>query len=185
MLLVKQQKRKFFKQMNEYLDIVLRSLAVYVFMLAAIRLTGKKELSQLNTTDVVLILLISNAVQNAMVGNNTSLLGGLVAAAVLFALSYLLKKVMFKSKTIRDLLTEKPEILIHNGNLDFSMLSKLGITDEELREAIREHGVEKYKEVKLAIMEADGNISIISGDDELRQSQYKRKRHHKTLGDLN
>ena len=91
--------------MNQYLDIILRSLAVYAFMLVAIRLTGKKELSQLNTTDVVLILLISNAVQNAMVGNNTSLLGGLVAAAVLFALNYFLKKLMYKSKRFRDLLS--------------------------------------------------------------------------------
>ncbi|WP_316813295.1 DUF421 domain-containing protein [Pedobacter heparinus] len=171
--------------MNAYLDIILRSLAVYAFMLIAIRLTGKKELSQLNTTDVVLILLISNAVQNAMVGSNTSLLGGLVAAAVLFTLNYILKKVMFKSTWFRNLLSEKPEILIHNGNLDFAMLSKLGITNEELREAIREHGIEKYKDVKLAIMEADGNISIISGDDKLKQSQYKRKRKHKSLGDLN
>ncbi|MBB5439430.1 MULTISPECIES: DUF421 domain-containing protein [Pedobacter] len=171
--------------MAEYLDIIVRSLAVYVFMLLAIRLTGKKELSQLNTTDVVLILLISNAVQNAMVGNNTSLAGGLVAAAVLFTLNFILKKVMFKSRWFRNLLTEKPEILIHNGNLDFAMLSKLGITNEELREAIREHGVEKYKDVKLAIMEADGNISIISGDENLKQSQYKRKRKHKSLGDLN
>lgn len=92
---------------------------------------------------------------------------------------------MFKSRWFRNLLTEKPEILIHNGNLDFAMLSKLGITNEELREAIREHGVEKYKDVKLAIMEADGNISIISGDENLKQSQYKRKRKHKSLGDLN
>ena len=171
--------------MNEYLDIILRSLAVYVFMLVAIRLTGKKELSQLNTTDVVLILLISNAVQNAMVGSNTSLLGGLVAAAVLFALNYLLKKLMFKNERFRNLITEKPEILIHNGNLDFAKLSKLGITNEELREAIREHGIEKYKDVKLAIMEADGNISIISGDEHLKQTQYKRKRKHKSLSDLN
>ncbi|MDR6784797.1 uncharacterized membrane protein YcaP (DUF421 family) [Pedobacter africanus] len=171
--------------MNAYLDITLRSLAVYAFMLVAIRLTGKKELSQLNTTDVVLILLISNAVQNAMVGSNTSLLGGLVAAAVLFILNFALKKAMFKSHWFRSLLTEKPEILIHNGNLDFAMLSKLGITNEELREAIREHGVEKYKDVKLAIMEADGNISIITGDEHLKQSQYKRKRKHKSLGDLN
>ena len=170
--------------MNPYLDVVLRSLAVYAFMLIAIRLTGKKELSQLNTTDVVLILLISNAVQNAMVGSNTSLLGGLVAAAVLFALNYVLKKVMFNNKNIRNLLSEKPEILIHNGNLDFAMLSKLGITNEELREAIHEHGVEKYKDVKLAIMEADGNISVISGDAQLKHSQYKRKRHQKTLGAL-
>ena len=171
--------------MNEYLDIILRSLAVYVFMLVAIRLTGKKELSQLNTTDVVLILLISNAVQNAMVGSNTSLLGGLVAAAVLFALNYLLKKLMFKNEKFRNLITEKPEILIHNGNLDFAKLSKLGITNEELQEAIREHGIEKYKDVKLAIMEADGNISIISGDENLKQTQYKRKRRHKSLSDLN
>jgi uncharacterized membrane protein YcaP (DUF421 family) len=171
--------------MNEYLDITLRSLSVYVFMLVAIRLTGKKELSQLNTTDVVLILLISNAVQNAMVGSNTSLAGGLVAAGVLFLLNYILKKVMFKSNWFRKLLTEKPEILIHNGNLDFAMLSKLGITNEELREAIREHGIEKYKDVKLAIMEADGNISIISGDEQLKQTQYKRKRKHKSLSDLN
>ncbi|SDK41111.1 Protein of unknown function [Pedobacter sp. ok626] len=171
--------------MNEYLDIILRSLAVYVFMLVAIRLTGKKELSQLNTTDVVLILLISNAVQNAMVGSNTSLLGGLVAAAVLFTLNYLLKKLMFKNERFRNLITEKPEILIHNGNLDFAKLSKLGITNEELREAIREHGIEKYKDVKLAIMEADGNISIISGNENLKQTQYKRKRRHKSLSDLN
>jgi uncharacterized membrane protein YcaP (DUF421 family) len=154
-------------------------------MLVAIRLTGKKELSQLNTTDVVLILLISNAVQNAMVGSNTSLLGGLVAAAVLFALNYLLKKLMFKNEKFRNLISEKPEILIHNGNLDFTKLSKLGITNEELQEAIREHGIERYKDVKLAIMEADGNISIISGDSSLKQTQYQRKRKHKSLSDLN
>ncbi|WEK18347.1 MAG: DUF421 domain-containing protein [Candidatus Pedobacter colombiensis] len=171
--------------MNGYLDIIFRSLSVYVFMLVAIRLTGKKELSQLNTTDVVLILLISNAVQNAMVGSDTSLLGGLVAAAVLFALNYLLKKLMFKNEKFRNMITEKPEILIHNGNLDFAKLSKLGITNEELQEAIREHGIEKYKDVKLAIMEADGNISIISGDGSLKQTQYKRKRRHKSLSDLN
>lgn len=171
--------------MNQYLDIILRSLAVYAFMLIAIRLTGKKELSQLNTTDVVLILLISNAVQNAMVGNNTSLLGGLVAAAVLFALNYVLKKLMFKSKKFRELLSEKPEILIHNGNLDFATLSKLDISDEELREAMREHGVERYKDVKLAMFETDGNISIITGSGALKQTQYKRKKKHKSLGSLN
>jgi len=171
--------------MNEYLDIILRSLAVYVFMLVAIRLTGKKELSQLNTTDVVLILLISNAVQNAMVGNDTSLLGGLVAAAVLFALNYILKKVLFRNKRLRDLVYQQPEILIHNGNLDFGKLSKLGITNEELQEAMREHGIEKYKEVKLAILEVDGNISIISGDGNLKHTKYLRKRKHKTLGEFN
>lgn len=171
--------------MNPYLDIALRSLAVYVFMLIAIRLTGKKELSQLNTIDVVLILLISNAVQNAMVGNNTSLLGGLAAAAVLFTLNYLLKKITFKNKKIRDFVFQHPEILIHNGKLNFEKLSHLGITDEEIKEAMREHGVEHYKDVKLAMFEVDGNISIISGNNNLKQTHFKRKKLHKTLGGLN
>ncbi|TDQ08542.1 DUF421 domain-containing protein [Pedobacter metabolipauper] len=171
--------------MNPFLDIALRSAAVYVFMLVAIRLTGKKELSQLNTTDVVLILLISNAVQNAMVGPNTSLLGGITAAAILFVLNYILKKWIFKSKKFRDLINDKPEILIHNGKMDFTMLSKLGITDEELHESLREHGIDHFKEVKLAMLEVDGNISIISNDEHLKHIQYKHKRKHKTLGDLN
>lgn len=168
--------------MNPLLDIALRSTAVYVFMLVAIRLTGKKELSQLNTTDVVLILLISNAVQNAMVGSDSSLLGGLVAAAMLFILNYILKKFLFKNKRLRHLIFDKPQVLIHDGKLDFDMLSKLDISDEELSEAMREHGVDHYRDVKLAMLEVDGNISIITGSKNLKQTHYKRKHQHKTLG---
>lgn len=168
--------------MNPFLDIALRSTAVYVFMLVAIRLSGKKELSQLNTTDVVLILLISNAVQNAMVGSDSSLLGGLVAAAMLFILNYMLKKFLFKNKRLRDLIFDKPQVLIHDGKLDFNMLSKLDISDEELSEAMREHGVDHYRDVKLAMLEVDGNISIITGSKNLKQTHYKRKHQHKNLG---
>ena len=170
--------------MNPYLDIIIRSVCVYLFMIIAIRLFGKKELSQLNTADIILILLISNAVQNAMVGSNSSLQGGLVAALVLFVLNFILKKIMYNSKTITDLVQDKPEILIHDGTIDFKALSKLQITSQELEEAIREHGVETYKEVKLAMMEIDGNISVISGDKTLKQTHHKRK-IHKTLGNLN
>ena len=77
--------------MNSYLDIIIRSTAFYLFMLIALRIFGKKELSQLNTADVIVILLISNSVQNAMVGSNVSLLGGMAAASVLFAINFLLK----------------------------------------------------------------------------------------------
>ena len=170
--------------MNPYLDIIIRSVCVYLFMIIAIRLFGKKELSQLNTADIILILLISNAVQNAMVGSNSSLQGGLVAALVLFVLNFILKKIMYNSKTITDLVQDKPEILIHDGTIDFKALAKLQITSQELEEAIREHGVETYKEVKLAMMEIDGNISVISGDKTLKQTHHKRK-IHKTLGNLN
>ena len=170
--------------MNAYLDITVRSVAVYFFMIIALRIFGKKELSQLNTADVILILLISNSVQNAMVGANTSLYGGIIAAFSLFLINYIFKKVMLKSKFIKKLVQDKPEVLIHNGKIEFKTIARLGITAEELEEAMREHGIEYYKEVKLAMFEIDGNISIISGNENLKQTHHKRKAH-KTLGELN
>ncbi len=167
--------------MNPYLDIVLRSAAVYLFMVIALRVFGKKELSQLNTADVILILLISNSVQNAMVGNNTTLWGGLAAATILFVINFILKKLIYRYKKFSELMLEKPEILIHNGTLDFKNLSKLDITSDELKEAMREHGVEYFKDVKLAMLEIDGNISIISGERNLKQTHYKRRKNHKGL----
>ena len=167
--------------MNPYLDIVIRSAAVYLFMVIALRIFGKKELSQLNTADVILILLISNSVQNAMVGNNTTLWGGLVAATILFGINFILKKMIYRYKKFSDFMLEKPEILIHNGTLDFKKLSKLDITSDELKEAMREHGIEYFKDVKLAMLEIDGNISIITGDKDLRQTHYKRRKNHKDL----
>jgi uncharacterized membrane protein YcaP (DUF421 family) len=166
--------------MNQYIDIVLRSVTIYFFMLIALRIFGKKELSQLNTADVILILLISNAVQNAMVGANTSLISGIIAAFALFCINFIFKKVMLKSTLIRNLVQDKPEILIHNGITEYETLARLGITSDELEEAIREHGVEHYNQVRLAMFEIDGNISIISGNDNLKQTKHKR-RIHKTL----
>lgn len=153
-------------------------------MVIALRVFGKKELSQLNTADIILILLISNSVQNAMVGNNTSLYGGMVAALALFIINFIFKKIMLNSKFIKSLVQDKPEILIHDGKIEFKTLARLGITSEELREAMREHGVEFFKDVKLAMFEIDGNISVISGNENLRQTHHKRK-IHKTLGNLN
>lgn len=167
--------------MNPYIDIVIRSAAVYLFMVIALRIFGKKELSQLNTADVILILLISNSVQNAMVGNNTTLWGGLVAATILFAINFILKKLIYRYKNFSNFMLEKPEILIHNGTLDFKKLSKLNITSDELKEAMREHGVEYFKDVKLAMLEIDGNISVISGENNLKQTHYKRRKNHKSL----
>lgn len=170
--------------MNPYPDIVIRSVSVYLFMVIALRIFGKKELSQLNTADIILILLISNAVQNAMVGDNVSLLGGITAAVALFVVNFIFKKVMARSTFIKNLIQDKPEILIHNGKIDFKTLARLGISSGEMEEAMREHGIEHYRDVKLAMFEIDGNISIISGDKTLHQTHHKRK-IHKTLGSLN
>ncbi len=119
-----------------------------------------------------------------MVGSNSSLLGGIVAAIALFVINFIFKKVVLKSTFIKNLVQDKPEILIHNGIIDFKVMARLDISSEELEEAIREHGVETYKQVKLAMMEIDGNISIISVDDAFKQSHYKR-RAQKTLSNTN
>ncbi|MDO5616305.1 MAG: DUF421 domain-containing protein, partial [Cruoricaptor ignavus] len=148
--------------MDVYLDVILRSLAVYIFMVFAIRLFGKNQLSQLNAGDVILLLLISNAVQNAMVGSDTSLQGGLVAALVLFVANFLLKKVIFKNPTIKKLVQSEPVILVKDGIIDLSKMKSEEISIDELEETIREHGLEHLEEVRLAVLEVDGNISIIS-----------------------
>lgn len=169
--------------MNPYLDIVIRSVCVYFFMVIAFRVFGKKELSQLNAFDIVLILLISNAVQNAMVGSNVSLEGGIIAAFSLFVINIIFKKVTSKSKFLNKLVQSKPEILIHDGKIEFKTLARLGISSDELDEVIREHGVENYKQVKLAMLEINGSISVISGKENLTQTKHKRI--HKTLSDIN
>lgn len=166
--------------MNPILDVVVRSLCVYLFMVIAIRLFGKNQLSQLNAGDVVLLLLISNAVQNAMVGPDTSLQGGLIAALVLFAANFILKRLMFSNRAFETFMEEDPVILIRDGKVEQKALNKVKITQDELEEAIREHGVEKIENVKLAVLEVDGNISVVSEDNQTKQTHYSRiKRKNK------
>jgi uncharacterized membrane protein YcaP (DUF421 family) len=154
---------------NPYLDIILRCIGVYLFMVVAIRLFGKKELSQLSTTDLVFIVLISNSVQNSMVGSNSSLPGGLVAASVLFSLNYLMKLIMYRSSTVKEMVEGKPVILVYQGKINIAHLHQESIGMDELEEAIREHGIDSYKNVKLAILEVDGNISVVA--DQIRSNK--------------
>ena len=162
--------------MNPFLDVALRSLAVYFFMFAAIRVFGKNQLSQLNAGDIVLLLLISNAVQNAMVGSNVSLEGGLVAALVLFGANFIVKKIIFKNPKIKSLVESDPVILIKDGIVDNIKMKEQEVSFDELEETVREHGVEKIEEVRLAVLEVDGNISVISMDKENDATTYTRHR---------
>ena len=155
-------------------EIILRSVAVYLFIIVAIRLFGKKEFSQLTIIDLVFILLISNSVQNAMVGTNSSLLGGIVAAVSLFITNYLLKIFLFKNRMASRLFQGYPVMLIHEGVVLKEHLKKEHITIEELELAAREHGVSSLNDVNLAILEIDGSISILS-DSYQKHSKKKRR----------
>jgi uncharacterized membrane protein YcaP (DUF421 family) len=146
----------------------------------AIKLFGKKELSQLSVVDLVFILLISNAVQNAMVGSNTSLAGGIVAASTLFIINYVLKKLILRFKPIERLIEGEPIMLIYEGEIQQSNVEKAGFTIQELNAAVREHGVDTIENVNLAMLEVDGNISVLS---ENYQSKTRKRRVHKILGE--
>lgn len=164
---------------NAYLHIVLSSIAVYLFIILAIRLFGKKELSQLSVFDLVFILLISNAVQNAMVLGNETLFGGLAAALSLFVLNYILKKLQLKFPKFGKFVQGDAVMLVYHGKIIPSHLRVAGISEDEVMQAIREHGVASISEVDLAVIEVDGNISVLSND--FKKRSHRRRKAHKVL----
>ncbi len=161
---------------NGYVQIIISSIAVYLFIIIAIRLFGKKELSQLSVIDLVFILLISNSVQNAMVGSNSTLTGGLAAASALFVTNYIFKQFLYHFPKFSKFIQGEEVLLIYNGKLNRKNMEKSRITEDELMEAIREHGVSGIEDVNLAIMEVDGNISVLSNDFSQRTIKERRSK---------
>ncbi len=164
---------------NNYIRIIFSSIAVYLFIILAIRLFGKKELAQLSVYDLVFILLISNAVQNAMVGPDSTLLGGLIAAGSLFVVNFILKKLQFRFPKFGKAIQGEAIMLVFKGKILSSHLKNAGITEDELLEAIREHGVASVSEVDLAVLEVDGNISVLSTN--VRKKTTRRRKAHKVI----
>jgi uncharacterized membrane protein YcaP (DUF421 family) len=147
------------------LEIGLRTTVIYVLVLLGIRLTGKREVGQMTPFDLTLLLLLSNSVQNAMTGPDTSLVGGVAAALVLLTLNYLLAEYSGMNRRFRKLIQGSPTLLVHNGECITSHIAKEHISMDELTRALREHGVSSVKEVALAVLEVDGAISVLKYDD--------------------
>lgn len=165
--------------MDVDLSIIIRSIVVYVFIVAAIRLFGKREVAQLSITDLVFVLLIANAVQAAMVGQNTTLIGGLIAAASLFVVNSIFGFVLFKSRRLTAFFQGHPLMLIYEGKEIEHNLNKARISRDELEQVVREHGVEKISDVNLAVLEMDGNISVLSNN--FKHKSVKKRRAHKII----
>ena len=162
--------------MNSYLIVFISTVVVYLFILIAIVIFGKKEVSQISIIDLVFILLISNAVQNAMInGDWKSLWMGLIAAATLFALNLGLKLLEFDSKFFNRLVEGHAVILIYKGEVIDKNLTHEKITVNELLAAVREHGVDHVSDVSLAILETDGNISVVTYSEK-KNTLFKRKK---------
>ena len=164
---------------NNYIRIICSSVCVYFFIILAIRLFGKKELAQLSVYDLVFILLISNAVQNAMVGPDSTLTGGLVAAGSLFVINYILKQLQLRYPKFGKAIQGDAIMLVFQGKILSSHMKNAGITEDELMEVIREHGVASVSKVDLAVLEVDGNISVLS--TELRKKTTRRRKAHKII----
>jgi len=142
-------------------ELIVRSIVVYVFLIFILRISGKRQIGQLAPFDLVLLLILSNAVQNSMSGGDNSLIGGLIIAATLVLINYLVGFATYKSKKIETLIEGRPQILIHHGALYKDMMEKSQITQQELDSALRLAGCSSIKEVQLAILETGGAISVI------------------------
>ena len=142
--------------------IVLRTVAVYVFILVGFRLSGKREVGQLAPYDFALILLIANAVQNAMVGPDTSLLGGLAAASVLLVLNYVLGVVAARSRRVEKLLRGRAHVLVLRGHVYADALESEHVTHQDLLQALRGQGCGTIADCRLAVLEVDGSISVMA-----------------------
>jgi uncharacterized membrane protein YcaP (DUF421 family) len=159
-------------------DIVIRAASIYIVVLVGLRLLGKSHIAQLSIFDFVLILLISNAVQNAMVGSDSSLIGGIVAAGTLIALNFLITSLRVRFRSVDRVFEGNPSLLIHNGRIVVENLHHERITVDELERAIREHGIQHTTDVKVAIMESDGAISVIpKSGPETQIETFRRKRN--------
>jgi len=144
-----------------FVQIVCRSAVVYIAILVGMRLTGSRQLGQMTPFDLVLILLIANAVQNAMVGSDVTIFGGLAAAATLLCVNRLAAFATDRIPLFRRALEGQVMLLLNDGQLIERNIQHAGLTDELVMQAIREHGFERADQVRMAVLEIDGTISIV------------------------
>jgi uncharacterized membrane protein YcaP (DUF421 family) len=147
------------------LEIAMRTAVVYAVVLFGVRLSGKREVGQMTPFDLTLLLLISNGVQNAMTGSDTSLLGGVVAATTLLILNYFVAEYSGANRRFRKFVQGQPSLLVHDGKVIDSHMAKEHVSMDELQRALREHGIASYHDVALAVLEVDGSISCLKFDE--------------------
>lgn len=147
--------------LNTAIAITVRSLIVYLVILVGLRLSGKREIGQMTVFDLVVLLLISNVVQNAMVGPDTSLSGGILAAVVLLLVNGAVASLRLRWPRLRVLVEGTPTLLVVHGEMIQDHMRREGIDKESLLAAVREHGVIELDEVEMAVLEIDGTISVV------------------------
>ena len=139
---------------------VLRPVIVYIFLVACLRIFGKRELAQLNPFDLVVLLTLSNAVQNAIIGDDNSITGGMIGAFSLLAINWLVERVLFRHPKVNQRLEGSESVLVRNGRVDPEALKRETLTEEELLSAIHKQGLNDFSEVAKCVLEPNGTFYI-------------------------
>jgi uncharacterized membrane protein YcaP (DUF421 family) len=142
-------------------ELIIRGVVVYGFLLVILRISGKRQVGQLAPFDLVLLLVLSNAVQNSMNGGDNSLIGGLVSAATLIAVNFTIGFATFKSKRLEAIIEGRPQIIVHNGKVFEDVMARAQLTHHELQAALRQAGCSCVEEVGTAVLENNGSISVV------------------------
>jgi len=151
---------------------------IYGALLVALRLFGKREVGQFTLFDLVFILLVANALQPAITGPDTSLGGGFILIVTLVALNFLVGKLDNLPRFHR-LFTPAPAVVVRDGKYLTDVMRREGVDQEEVEMAIREHGIGDLKEVQLAVLEADGTISVLPTGTVMHRSRHRIRYHHR------
>ncbi|HUJ71739.1 MAG TPA: YetF domain-containing protein [Verrucomicrobiae bacterium] len=146
-------------------EFVVRALIIYGFLIVLLRLTGRRQVGQLSPFDLVLLLVLSNSVQNAMNAGDNSVLAGVISACSLVAANYLVGLATYKNKKAEALVEGRPEVLIHNGKLYEDVMTRERLTHHELNAALRAAGCTDAHDVHYAVLENNGNISVVAKKD--------------------
>jgi uncharacterized membrane protein YcaP (DUF421 family) len=146
-------------------ELIFRGMVIYLFLLALLRITGKRQVGQLAPFDLVLLLVLANAVQNSMNAGDNSLVGGLITAATLIGLNFLVSLATHRYKKLEAIIEGRPQILVHNGKLFEDLMAKAQLTHHELNAALRRSGCSSVAEVHSAILENNGAISVVGVKD--------------------
>ena len=157
---------------------ILRPIIVYVFLIIGLRLSGKRELAQLNPFDLIVLLTLSNTVQNAIIGNDNSVTGGIIGAASLLAINYLVVRFLYDHRKIDQIVEGSPDVLIENGKIHEHKLKRELITKEELAAAARKQGFDSLSEVRQCVLEPGGTLSFTArkpDTEDIRHQELLKK----------
>lgn len=142
------------------LEKLLRPMIVYLFLIGFLRMFGKRELAQLNPFDLVVLLCLSNTVQNAMIGDDNSVTGGIIGAFALLAINWVLTLVLFKAPKLNSTLEGTETVLIRHGAVDWEAMKKEALTDLELKSVIHKQGFDDYSQIEKAVLEPNGTFYV-------------------------